>query len=208
MNNTLTNDTSTEELVPPSEARSEAPTPAPTWKLYPRHDEVLGPIESGEQVDAYLKRRAALEAEVALIKAQAKAMLSPLQNDLDHIDRTHAHLGEQFIRAQNAATKKKTFAFWHGTARLRTIPGGLRVRDEAAALAYAQRTGLLGAISPPTLRTQEFLSIARDNLQEQGEIPDGCEIEEPRVSFSLSSKPAAMPIPFSTEEESSAQEED
>lgn len=156
-----------------------------------REPDALGPM-TREEAEDYLRQRNHLEHEIATIKAQADAMLSPVRAELNRLNFLHEHRLEKFIRDEAEATGKKTFPFWSGTCRLRKSGGTLKITDESAAMDYAMDSGWTDAFSE-VFNKSAYKERALHALDDSGEVIPGVEIEPEGQSFSVSFKTKETP---------------
>lgn len=175
------------DKLPASESDSQSPT-TETFK-----------IDSDEKAEWLLRKLANLEAEIERVTKQARAIIEKAENEKKHLLARFQVELEDHVRAKLNGTKGRSVKYLQGTVGFRTVPGGLRLTDTVAAMQYALGSDHEGLIeSTPTLNRSLYRSLAEDALKATGEILPGCEIAEPRETFTIK-------FPTSTSEKEIAQ---
>src|SRR5579862_6418052 len=144
-------------------------------------------IDSDAAANWLLRKLANIEAEKARVQAQATAIVKALNADSERLNFLFGAQLEHYCREKIAQGRGKTVRFLQGTCSLRTVPAGLRISDQGAALYFAQ------ARMPETVRTLTTLDAAayRERaqalLEAHGELLPGVEVmpqqEQFRVKF-------------------------
>lgn len=145
-------------------------------------------IDSDRAADWLLKQLAALDAETALIRAQADASIKRLQSDREGLLYQFGAQLEAYAAQQVQADKRgrKSIILAHGTLAFRTVPVSVRVSDPAAAIEAARVFDM-----PDMVETRQVLDTARYQkaaqlaLQRQGCLLPGVEVTPARASFSI-----------------------
>lgn len=145
----------------------------------------LDPVPSGEygasaaeldaRIDVYLAKLGELETEIArnaeiadrrvqMIRAWEAEANGRLDREAGWLRQAVASLAEGYDYG-----KKKSRALPHGTFGVRQGRDTLEIRDQAAAVAFAQANGL------PVV-TSVGKTPLMEHLKATGEVPDGCEL--------------------------------
>jgi phage host-nuclease inhibitor protein Gam len=145
-------------------------------------------IDTEARADWLLTKLAALDAEGALLKAQADAAVKRLQSDRESLlFRFGAEL-EAFAAQQVQADRKgrKSVILPHGTLAFRTVPASVRVSDPAAAIEAAKQFDMPNMVETrEVLDTARYQKAAQQALQRQGCLLPGVEVTPARASFSI-----------------------
>lgn len=132
--------------------------------------EPLGPI-TPQEIEEYLEERNHLEHQIATIKNQAAAMISPLASRLNEINARDEQRAEVYARDEyRKDPKKKTHNFWNGTLKLTKAGGNVVLKDERQALEYAHRHSLEWLVSPPSIRLGEYQKYATQQMKTTGKM--------------------------------------
>jgi phage host-nuclease inhibitor protein Gam len=141
-----------------------------------------------------LRRLANIETEKARITAQAAEMVRQLDADAQRLK--HLYEGEllDYCRRRMAenGNRRRSCTFLQGSVHLRTVPPSVKVADPAAALVYAQDSGLPAVKTVVTLDAALYRAEAERHMQETGELLPGVETtpehETHRLSFGKSAE--------------------
>ena len=144
-------------------------------------------IDSIGAADWLLQKYFAIDAEIALLKAQAEAAVKRLQSDREGLERLYQSELESFIRSLIAQDKKgrKSLILPHGTCAVRAVPGGLRITDENAALKYARSCAKDAIRTEERLDSAKYRELAEKALQSEGEMLPGIDMQPDRESFTV-----------------------
>lgn len=164
------------EHTPTIEApEDEAPAPAPERFIIDTEDKAVWAL------DRIMREREAL----ARLDAQYAAMRAAQVAELERVEARFLLPLEDWARA-NPPKKGKTIKTLAGNLSFRTVKGGMRVTDKAAALEYAR------AERPELLRVKMIEELdaekAKAHALETGEVVPGLEWVEDREVFDV--KPA------------------
>src|SRR5579862_2345346 len=130
-------------------------------------------IDSDAAANWLLRKLANIEAEKARVQAQAAAIVKALDADAERLNYLFGAQLEHYCREKIAQGRGKTVRFLQGTCSLRTVPTGLRICDQSAALAFAQN-GLTSVIRHvATLDAAGYRELATKHLHETGELLPG-----------------------------------
>jgi phage host-nuclease inhibitor protein Gam len=120
---------------------------------------------------------------LARIKASCQAMIEAASRDAEEAESLFLPQLEAWAMA-NPPRKGKTIRLPTGNLAFRTVPGGPRVVDEAAALDWAKAE--LASAVIVTERVDK--SAIKDYIKVSREVPPGVEIVEPRESFTVNTE--------------------
>lgn len=143
-------------------------------------------ITDDAAADWLLKQYSCIDAEIALIQAQAAAAVKRLQSDRESLERLYQSELEEYTRQRLQMDKRgrKSIILAHGTLAFRTVPAGLKIVDEQAALEWAiENERCLETVR--VLDKNIFRVIATDTVNATGEILPGVEYVGERESFSI-----------------------
>lgn len=128
-------------------------------------------------VDKILVARERLER----VKNQYQAALLEAELEVKDAEAFFLPLLEAWFDA-NPPKRGKSIKLPHGTIGKRTVPGGPRVTDDAAVMAWAKEQGIPGLI-----KVTESVSrtAVREYVTSTGDIPDGVEVVESREAFDV-----------------------
>ena len=123
-------------------------------------------VDSDARANGLLRKLANIEAEKARVTAQAapsSRRWTPMPNG--------SHTCSE--RSWNTTTGRRLHRgegsrFLQGTRSLRTVPAGLRISDQSAALHFAQGAGLGVVRHVATLDAAGYRDLAEKHLQETG----------------------------------------
>ena len=161
---TITTTTAYEGPSSPETAEDEAPAAPEGWQC--RDEEA-----ASWAIDRVLTARARIDR----VTTQASILVARLQKELDRTEGYFFPHLEDYLRA-NPPAKGRTLHLLTGSLALRTKPGGARVRDQDAAVAWA-REHLPAAIMqrPAPSPTVDAASI-KAHVEMTGEVPDGVDV--------------------------------
>lgn len=145
-------------------------------------------IDRDSAADWLLQKYAALDAEIALITAQAQEMVKRLQADRQRLEHLYQGQLEAYIRQRIREDKRgrKSLILPHGTVGFRTVPASVRIVDEHIARVYAEQTKMPNAIVvTELLRAGVYRALAKKALEETGELLPGIEYVPDRESFHI-----------------------
>jgi hypothetical protein len=138
-------------------------------------------IQIVDEIRTAQERAARIRENCAAIIADARQRADEAQREADAIEAYHAPELEAWLRA-NLKGDKRSIKLPTGTPSLRTVPGGLRLVDAGAALAWARQN------KPALIETRESISITAIKAFVEasgGETPDGVENVSSREVFSV-----------------------
>ena len=143
-------------------------------------------IDSDETADWYLKKKAALNAEEALIMAQAEAAVKRLQADRKSLENLYQSELEAYIAEKIANDKRgrKSVILPHGTCQFRRVPEGLKLADESAAAKAVLESDAYPGCCKVILDATAYRQLAEGRF-ENGELLPGMEVVPERESFSI-----------------------
>jgi phage host-nuclease inhibitor protein Gam len=134
-------------------------------------------IDSDSAAEWLLRRLANIEAEKARITAQAAEMVRQLDSDAQRL--RHLYEGEllDYCRRKMAegGNRRRSCTFLQGTVAFRYVGPSVKVADPAAALVYAQDSGLPAVKTVVTLDAAVYRAEAERHMQETGELLPGVE---------------------------------
>lgn len=154
-------------------------------------------IDSIDRLAWYGRKRGAIQAEIARVEANAKAITDDLRKELQDFDARFQVQAEDFARRTLEATgwKSKTLKTLGGAFSFRTVPGGIRKAEPATLLAWAKEH------APALVKREEIVKedvpaealkayVAEMTAANGGEfvIPPGAELVPDRESFSIKSE--------------------
>lgn len=144
-------------------------------------------ITDDAAADWLLKQYSCIDAEIALIQAQAAAAVTRLKSDRENLERLYQSELEEYTRQRLQGEKRgrKSVILPHGTVQFRKVPAGLKVVDPAAALLYAQDHCPDVVLNAPHLDAAHYRELAQNALNSTGEILPGVEYVGERESFSI-----------------------
>ena len=162
----------------------------------------MGPIPQGDEnkpefmitdrqsAEWALRKIAAKQAEIDLVRAQAAEMLAGLQRDLDSFNGRYAPQLEHWAREALEATggRSRTVKTLCGNLSFRTVPARLSVAGLEDALQTAKLVCPSAVVAVPateTLDKKRFLELVGAHFEETGELLPGIERTEERQSFSI-----------------------
>lgn len=118
---------------------------------------------------------------VERVKAQFQAALDQAELEARDAEVFFLPLLEEWYEA-NPPRKGKSIKLPHGTIGKRTVPGGPRVVDPDAVLAWAKEHGIPGIV-----KVTETISktAAIEYAKTTGDLPDGVEVVEARETFDV-----------------------
>ncbi len=132
------------------------------------------PSKAAWALDKVLTARERLER----VKAACQKVIDEAARDVEDAEAFFLPLLELWAR-ENPPTKGKTIRLPTGALAFRTVPGGPRVHDDAAVLAWA-REHLPDAV----VTKQAILRTAiTDYVKATGDVPPGVDVVAPRESF-------------------------
>lgn len=135
------------------------------------------------RVDWYLKKQAAADAEIQLIKKQAQEMIARLEKEKARREKWFSDSFEEWHRRQREASGVSTFRYLHGTVKTTQSSGRIVLRDRDVAMEWAKQN-MPGAITrTETLSLDTRAIIAASETT--GEVPDGFEFIEPRIRVTI-----------------------
>lgn len=153
---------------------SELPAEPPTEEKYAVEDE--------SKAEWVVGKLTSLDEKEQLVKGQAAAILKDIANDRRRLDFLFGTNLRQWAQ-KSLLHGKKTLKLLTGTLSFRKVPGGLKVVDEKAAIAWAKLNKV------PAVEEKVVEKLSKDFLQKHmeatGELPDGCEVKEEYQSFSV-----------------------
>jgi phage host-nuclease inhibitor protein Gam len=128
-------------------------------------------------VDKILSARERVER----VKAQYQAALNEAELEARDAEAFFLPLLEEWYDT-NPPRKGKSIKLPHGNLSKRTVPGGPRVLDPDAVLAWAKEHGIPGLI-----RVKEEISrtAVREYIESTGDLPDGAEIVPSQERFDV-----------------------
>lgn len=131
-----------------------------------------------------LRKIAARQAEIDLVKAQAAEMVRSLQSGLDSFKARFEPQLEAWAREhlQMTGGKSKTVKTLGGNLSFRTVPAALEIADTGSA---AETALLLGLVKPAPVDLVAYRKAAQEALETRGELLPGVEIRPERESFSI-----------------------
>lgn len=118
---------------------------------------------------------------LARVKANCERLVSEAEREVRDAEAYFLPLLELWARA-NPPRKGKSLRLHTGVIAFRTVPGGPRVVDQAAALAWAKQH------CPDAVRVREELAVATLKAHVEasaGELPDGVDIVSASEVFSV-----------------------
>lgn len=150
----------------PNEARQEP------WEI----------TDEGKAAWAVDKVLAARE-RLARIKAACQAMIAEAEREAEDTEALFKPQLEAWARA-NPPRKGKTIKLMTGALAFRIVPGGPRVTDADAVIAWARAEGVESA-----LRVKEVVSVdaagLRAYVEASGDLPPGVDLVEAREAFDV-----------------------
>lgn len=144
-------------------------------------------IDSEERANWLLKKLAAIDAERALIKAQAKKRDEELKADHDSL---MGRFGEQlraWAREEASRRKRQGVTLMYGTLAFRAQPARLVVASEPDAITTA-KVVCPDAVSVEAVERfdrESFLAYATAQFEATGELLPGIDRQEAGESFSV-----------------------
>lgn len=131
-----------------------------------------------------LRKIAARQAEIALVKAQAAEIVKGLQSGLEGFRGRFEPQLEAWARTEleKAGGKSKTVKTLGGNLAFRTVPAGLEITDTGSA---AEVAITLGLVKPAPVDLAAYKKAAQTALEERGELLPGVELRPARESFSI-----------------------
>ena len=144
-------------------------------------------IDSDQRAEWLLRKLANLEAERVRVTAQAQAIVKQLTADAEDLHFLYGAQLESYCRAKLAQSgnRRRSVHFLQGTCAFRTVPAGLRISDQAAALHFAQDCGLGVVRHVATLDAAGYRDLAAKHLVDTGETLPGVETTPARDAFAI-----------------------
>ena len=147
-------------------------------------------IDTAERADWLLRKLGNLAAEKSRITAQAAAIVAQLDTDTARLMHLYGAQLEAFAREELArrGNRRRSLTLLQGTCAFRSVPGGFRLADPAAALEHVQNepSGYAGLIDlVPRLRTDDYRAIAQRHYEETGELLPGTEDRADRETLTV-----------------------
>lgn len=141
-------------------------------------------VTDRQSAEWVLRRIAARQAEIDLVKAQAAEMVRSLQSGLDSFKGRFEPQLEAWAREQLQMTggKSKTVKTLGGNLSFRTVPAALEITDAGSASEVAITLGL---VKPAPVDLVAYRKAAQEALDRTGELLPGVEIRPERESFSI-----------------------
>lgn len=148
-------------------------------------------IDSLERLAWLGRKRAGIQADIALVQRQAAEIVKGLEKQLTNLDERFMPEAEAFVRLTLQATgsKSKTLKTLGGSFSLRVVPGGYRKRDSAALLAWAKDNAPALVVTKTTedVPADAVKTWIEDQAKANGgevTMPPGIELAQDRESFS------------------------
>jgi|GEM_PF-4960777 hypothetical protein len=142
-------------------------------------------VKDSASADWVLSKIAAIDAEKALIQAQAEQRIKELDADRERLLFRFSGELEAFARAEAEKRRRKTITLLHGSLSLRTSPARLTIADIQDAITTAKAILPEAVSTVEKLDTTAYRKYAESKLHETGEILPGCEITEASETFSI-----------------------
>ena len=120
-------------------------------------------------------------ARVERVKAQFQAAVNEAELEARDAEAFFLPLLEEWYDA-NPPRKGKTIKLPHGNLSKRTVPGGPRVTDPDAVLAWAKEHGIPGLIR---VREEISKTAVKEYVESTGDLPDGVERVVSRETFDV-----------------------
>ena len=129
-----------------------------------------------------LRRLAAIEAEAALVKAQAARRIEELAADRNRLLARFSSELEAWARQEAQRRRRRSVTLMYGTLAFRSVPARLEIADAQAAADVALTLGL---VKPASADLAAYRKRAEEALGETGELLPGVALVEARESFSV-----------------------
>ncbi len=146
-------------------------------------------IDSDRAADWLLARYAAIDAEIALVEAQAADVVKRLRSDRERLEYLFGGQLEQYVRQRLAADPagRRSLILLHGTCQFRTVPASVKVYEPTVALLWARehRPDLVLTTTREEVDTHAYREIAVAALETTGEILPGCMQSAAKETFTL-----------------------
>lgn len=133
---------------------TDEPVDAPTEEQEPRGFRIADEGQARYAIESILVARYRL--------ALRERSLEAMKKDLKQIEAWHTPLLEDYYRAQKLPHGTKTLKLDVGSLSTRTVPGGVRVDDEAACLEWAEKSGFHEAITRQVVRKLDVIRVQRE----------------------------------------------
>lgn len=138
-------------------------------------------IDSEEKAEWALRKGAAIDAEITLLKSQYRARLAELEADKAGWERRFVEELKAWAETERQTRRRQTVTTLAGTLAFRTVPARWMVTDEDAALTAAEHICPAAYVRKVTLdKTALF-----DYLDATGDLLPGVERTEAGESFSV-----------------------
>lgn len=125
----------------------------------------------------------AARAELARVKAACAEAIAEAERNVAETDGFFLPMLEQWSAA-NLPRGKKSITTTHGRVQFRTVPGGPRVVDDQALIAWAKESGIPGLVREKVTQAVDRTAV-KDYWQRTGDLPAGVEVVDPRESFDV-----------------------
>lgn len=147
-------------------------------------------IDSIDRANWLVRKLANIDAEKKRVQTQAAAIVAQLEAEDRQLRFLFGEQLECFTRQELARRggRRKSLVLLQGTCAFRSVPGGFRISDPAAALAYVQQeTGECTTLIDlkPVLKTEEFRALAEKEYRETGNLLPGTEDKPDAEQFSV-----------------------
>jgi phage host-nuclease inhibitor protein Gam len=144
-------------------------------------------IDSDERAEWLLRKMGNLHAEKARVAAQAAEIVRQIDADLADLSFLYGAQLESYCRRKLAASgnRRRSVAFLQGTCAFRSVPAGLRVKDIAAALQFAQEALPSVVRTVQSLDSGAYREAAIERLKATGEVLPGVETTPERDNFTV-----------------------
>lgn len=158
---------------------------AARWQAQEETEREAFRIKDDASADWYVSKIAAIDAEMALLKAQAEAAIKRLQTEKEGLETLYQGQLEAYVRQVIEGDKRgrKSHILPHGTCKFTKVPARLTLAGETEAVAYTVAEHL------PCWKQQfdrtAYQEFANERLHTHGELLPGVERVPERESFKI-----------------------
>lgn len=142
-------------------------------------------IDSQDKAEWVLRKGAALEAEITLLKAQYRARLAELEADKAAWERRFLAELKAWGEVEKERRRRQTVTTLAGTLAFRMAPARLVVADLDAAIKHAERWCPDALSFQVELDGDAYRDAAKRLLDTTGELLPGIERTEPQEAFAI-----------------------
>lgn len=142
-------------------------------------------IDDQGKAEWALRKGAAIDAEITLLKTQYRARLSELEADKNAWERRFVPELKAWAEVEKERRRRQSVTTLAGTLAFRSVASHLAVADLDAALHHAEVEAADALKITATLDKSKYLELAEAAMQETGELWPGVETVEASETFAI-----------------------